>query len=138
MVVVVIIGLLLAISLPAFSKVRINAYASRIANNFRVFSAAFETHALESGNWAPGVIGNALPEEVASYLKGTTWDQEPIPGGYYDWEYDREGFTASISLAYDRDFPEVFTKVDQIVDDGNLSSGRFVKISERYFFVLEK
>jgi len=138
MIVVVIIGLLAAMGLPALEKVRINTYASRIANNMRVFSGAFETHALENGSWAPDGQGNDLPPTVQAYLEDTSWYDPPIPGGWYDWEYDRAGFKASISLAYERDFPEVFIKVDQILDDGNLATGSFVKAGGRYFYILER
>ena len=138
MIVVVIIGLLAIMGIPAFNKARINAAASRIANNFRVFSGTFEVHALETGSWAPDGQGNSLPETVAPYFEGSYWYEPPIPGGYYDWEYDREGFTASISIRYEKDMPEVFVKVDSILDDGNLATGNFVKRSSRYFYVLER
>ncbi|WP_233246066.1 type II secretion system protein [Coraliomargarita sinensis] len=138
MIVVVIIGLLAVMGIPALEKSRQNTYASRIANNMRVFSGAFETHALENGSWAPDGQGNNLPATVAPYLQDTAWYEEPIPGGWYDWEYDREGIKASISLAYERDFPEVFLKVDRILDDGNLGTGTFIKTGGRYFYILER
>lgn len=137
MIVVVIIGLLAAMSIPAFERARSNTYASRIANNMRVFSGAFETHALDNGTWAPDGQGNQLPATVQPYLADTAWYEEPIPGGWYDWEYDRAGFKAAISLAYERDFPEVFLKVDAMLDDGNFTTGSFVKKNGRYFYVLE-
>lgn len=138
MIVVVIIGLLAAMGLPAFKKARLNSYASRIANNFRVFSGAFETHAMENGGWAPDGQGNELPPTVQPYFEGSSWYEPPIPGGWYDWEYDRAGFKASISLAYEKDFPEVFVKVDALLDDGNLATGNFVKSNGRYFYILER
>jgi type II secretory pathway pseudopilin PulG len=138
MIVVVIIGLLAVMAVPALEKARQNTYASRIANNMRVFSGAFETHALDSGSWAPDGQGNSLPATVEPYLEDTAWYEEPIPGGWYDWEYDREGIKASISLAYERDFPEVFIEVDRILDDGNLATGNFIKTGGRYFYILER
>lgn len=72
------------------------------------------------------------------YFKGSAWYQEPIPGGYYDWEYDRLGFTASISLKFETDFPKVFVKVDSLLDDGNLSTGNFIKANGRYFYIIER
>lgn len=137
MIVVVIIGLLAAMGIPALQKARSNAFASRIANNFRVFSGAFETHALENGTWAPDGIGNELPATVQPYLEGTSWYDPPIPGGWYDWEYDRAGIKAAISLAYEKDFPEVFVRVDSLLDDGNIVTGNFVKMNRRYFYILE-
>jgi len=138
MIVVVIIGILATMGIPAFKKSKINAYASRIVNNMRVFSGAFETHATDHGTWAPDGQGNELPATVQPYLEATSWYEEPIPGGWYDWEYDRAGITASISLAYEKDLPEVFLKVDRQLDDGNLATGNFIKAEGRYFYILER
>ena len=46
--------------------------------------------------------------------------------------------TASISLAVEDDLPEVFLKVDSMLDDGNLATGDFFKSGSRYVYVLER
>jgi len=137
MIVVVIIGLLSALALPAINRARVQSNASRLANDFRVFATAFETHCLESGSWAPDGNGNNLPQTVFEHLEGTAWFQPPPGGGYWDWEFDRLGYTAAIGLALNSDWPEVMLRVDQILDDGELASGNFVQVSNRYLYVLE-
>ncbi len=138
MVVVMIIGLLTVLAIPALNRARLNGYASTLANDFRVFSGAFETHALSSGQWAPDGWGNSLPPTVAPYLEGTAWYKEvPGTGGFWDWEYQRLGFTAAVGLVPDVDMPELMLRVDQILDDGNLVTGNLLKVSGRYFYVLE-
>ena len=137
MIVVVIIGLLAAMALPAFQKARLNSNASRFANDFRVFAGAFETHVLESGQWAPDGMGNSLPATVLEYLEGSAWFQ-PVPGGgYWDWELNRFGHKASVGLSLDEDRPDIMQKVDDILDDGNLATGSFRKASDRYIYILE-
>lgn len=136
MIVVVIIGLLAALGLPAFQRAKVNSYASRIANDIRVFSGAFETHALETGTWAPDGAGNNLPATVRPYFEGSRWYEEPIAGGSWDWEYDRLGYTAAIALVIGDDQPEVFQRVDEMLDNGDLASGIFVKSGDRYLYVL--
>lgn len=138
MIVVVIIGILAAIAIPAFQKVRKNSMASRIANDFRVFQTAFETHATESGSWAPDGSGNNLPATVRPYLENSAWFREPPLGGYWDWEVNRLGYRAGIALAWGEDMPDVMLRVDEILDDGDFSSGRFVRANDRYLFVLEE
>ena len=49
MIVVVIIGLLATIAIPAFKRVQLLAQTNRAANDFRVFSQAFETYATQNG-----------------------------------------------------------------------------------------
>lgn len=131
MIVVVIIGLLAAMGIPAFEKVRTNSLASRIANDFRVFSGAFETHALEVGMWPPDGNFNSLPASAQPYLEGTAWTQSPMDGGYWDWEgVGRHGFTASVNLHDGNSVlsAAVVTRVDELLDDGNLSSGNFRQV----------
>lgn len=138
MIVVVIIGLLAAIAIPAFQKAQTNSYASRLANDWRVFSSAFETHALETGLWAPDGNGNNLPATVQPYLENTAWYQPAPNGGNWDWEYNRLGVVAGIALIEDNELPAVFEKVDALLDDGNLSTGDFIKAGGRYLLILER
>jgi len=139
MIVVVIVGLLAAMAIPAFEKARINSQAARIANDFRAFATAFEVQALEEGSWAPDGMGNELPPIVEGYIRGTSWGERAPNGGYWDWELDRLGFVAGVGLSTGpRDNPAVFVRVDEILDDGNLATGTFVRLSDRYVQILEQ
>ena len=136
MIVVVIIGLLAAMAVPAMQKVRINSAASRIANDFRVFAGAFQLHALENGEWAEDGISNTLPEGMEDNITNT-WQRTAPNGGYWDWEIDRFGVTAAVGLSDEGTLEEAFYRVDQILDDGNLASGNFLLAGNRYLYVLE-
>jgi type IV pilus assembly protein PilA len=50
MIVVVIIGLLAAMAIPAFQKVRSNAQNKAVTNNLRQLSSAADQYYLETGN----------------------------------------------------------------------------------------
>jgi type IV pilus assembly protein PilA len=50
MIVVVIIGLLAAMAIPAFQKVRVSSQQKAITNNLRQLHQAAQTYFLESGN----------------------------------------------------------------------------------------
>lgn len=137
MIVVVIIGLLAAIAIPAMQKVRLNAAASRIANDFRVFAGAFEMHILENGAWPEDGNSNNLPSGIAEDIS-SSWRNKAPNGGYWDWEMDRFGYHAAVGLSDEGTLQEAFNRVDDILDDGNLGSGRFVLTGNRYLYVLEK
>ncbi len=140
MIVVIIIGLLAVMAIPAFQRARNHSYASRIANDFRVFAGAFEIHALEVGLWPSDGMGNALPESAEPYFRDTAWYQVPPNGGFWDWEANRLGFVASVGLSEGNGSldPEVFEQVDEILDDGNLSTGVFRKSGDRYLYILQQ
>ena len=61
MIVVVIIGLLAAMAIPAFRRVRESAQNARFVSDLRTFSQAFETYSLRNGAWPP----NASTWEVS-------------------------------------------------------------------------
>lgn len=140
MIVVVIIGLLAAMAIPAFQIARNNSYASRLANDFRVFAGAFEIHALEVGHWPTDGMGNSLPPSAQPYFEDTAWYETPPNGGYWDWEADRLGFVASVGLSGGLGTLDnaVYERVDDILDDGDLSSGVFQRAGGRYLYVLQE
>lgn len=139
MIVVVVIGLLAALAIPAFRKVRIQSYASRLANDYRIFAGAFEVYALEIGTWPADGMGNSLPVDAEPYFEGTAWYQTAPNGGFWDWEVNRLGFVASVGLTEgDGIDPEVFLRVDEMLDDGDLSSGTFRQTGGRYVYILQE
>ena len=140
MIVVVIIGLLGVLAVPAFQKVRNKSYATRIANDFRVFATAFEVHALEEGVWPGDGMGNTLPASAQPYFENSSWDDPPPNGGYWDWEANRLGFVASVGLSEGDGSldPEVYVQVDSILDDGNLATGVFQRRGGRYLYILQE
>ncbi|MGZ0656303.1 type II secretion system protein [Coraliomargarita sp. W4R53] len=140
MIVVVIVGLLAAMSIPAFQRARNHSYAARLANDFRSFAGAFEIHALEVGVWPDDGNYNDLPESAQPYFEGTTWYLPPPNGGNWDWEVNRLGFVASVGLTEgDGNLaPAVYERLDDILDDGNLSTGLFQQSGDRYLYILEE
>ena len=137
MVVVTVIGILATAAIPTFSNARNASIATRLANDWRVFAGAFETHAFENGEWASDGYGNNVPASVQPFLEGTSWNKVAPNGGTWDWEKDRLGATAGIALRVKTPMPEVFVKVDRMIDDGNITSGNFRRYFDRYMLILE-
>ena len=141
MIVVVILGLLAAMAMPAFQKVRNTSMASRIANDYRTFASAFETCALEAGFWPPDSNGNEIPVLAQPYVNSTNWSSGAVAGSWWDWEgAGRHGVTASINFV-DNDQnlpPAVMEKVDQLLDNGNLATGVLRRVgANEYIYILE-
>jgi prepilin-type N-terminal cleavage/methylation domain-containing protein len=138
MVVVAIIGLLSVIAWPSFQRVQRETTAARLGNDFRVYGATFETYALEQGDWAPDGDGNALPETILPYFSNSSWSETPPTGGFWGWQQDRLMITAAVALVPTTDNIELFIVVDRMLDDGNLTTGQFIKASDRYVYILER
>ena len=135
MVVVVIIGLLAALAVPAFKRVRQASINSRFINDLRIIRGAAETYATEQGAWPPDGPSN-VPPELLAYLKSSFDPVSPI-GGVWDWDNNVYGVRAGISV----DGPNIstvqLTEIDAKIDDGDLSTGHFRTRSGGVIYILE-
>lgn len=135
MVVVILIGLLASLAIPAFLGARDRSQASSLANNFRIYAGAFEIFATENGHWPPDATHGQIPVGMEDSL--SRFSEESIVGGNWDWEQDAVGVTAGISLRASSAAVNVFERIDAILDDGNLGGGLFILNGDRVTYILE-
>ena len=128
MVVVVIIGLLAAIAIPAFQRSRERSQAARLVNDFRQFDSAFQRYLIENGAPPPSAGLGVVPVGMAGYLPQNFSLPSPFGGGYI-WSGPSCNIVLSGSAATDT----VMQLVDASLDDGNLATGDFTKISSTMF-----
>ncbi|MCX6953780.1 MAG: prepilin-type N-terminal cleavage/methylation domain-containing protein [Verrucomicrobia bacterium] len=137
MVVVVIIGVLAALALPAFQRVKQSAVSKRYINDARQVRDAAERYALENGNFPPNGIG-ALHPSLRGYVPDSLMDSTTTPlGGVWDWDYQQDGFTASISVYLFTVSDAQLRDIDRTIDDGNLNTGLFRKISSKAVWIIQ-
>jgi type II secretory pathway pseudopilin PulG len=147
-VVVLIIGILAAASVPALKKNAQNARSSAVMNDLRVFSGAFQAYAQEHGDWPPGGTDpGTFPAGMEGYLGQTNWTRtSPIGGNYqFTTQSPQAGgrYAAVIIIAstagnpVSPDFNQL-SDIDTKLDDGNLAAGNFFLGYRNYpVFVLE-
>jgi type IV pilus assembly protein PilA len=141
MVVVVIIGLLAALALPAFQRTQRATQNSRAINDFRVFVQAFEVYNTQNGAWPANAGAGVVPTGMSKDFKEDTWKAPVnILGGRWNWDVNRSEFVAGVSISGATASDEQLTEIDVKIDDGNLSTGLFQKISgspTRVSYILE-
>ncbi len=138
MIVVVIIGLLAVIAIPAFATTRKTAIANRVAKDLKTFSDGFEVYAFEHGGFPADAGPGNLPSVMEDYLKESAFERKTPAGGNYDWDQGQFGTIAGVSVYSPTVELEVMQKIDQILDDGNLTSGIFRSRSAGYIYVIEE
>ena len=141
MIAVVIIGFLAAMAVPALQRVGKNAKLARIVSDFRTFAQAFEQYASENGEW-PANAGTAVvpPELGTRAIKADAW-QEPQTaiGGRWNWDAYTFGITAGIAITGFTADDATLTIIDNRIDDGDLTTGQFRKLSAtRVMLILEE
>lgn len=147
MVVVVIIGLLAAMGLPAMRRVTMRSKASAVENDLRTFSTAFITYNLQNGSWPADVAAGQIPPELQTALTNNFSLKSPI-GGLYKWNFDvsADGITAKAAILIESDTnnpvsddEELRLLIDQQMDDGNLNSGNIqVGSTNSLVYIIEK
>jgi prepilin-type N-terminal cleavage/methylation domain-containing protein len=124
MIVVVIIGLLAVLAIPALQRVRGRTQISRTANDLRAMAQAFETYYLENGAWPPDAAPGA-------------WHSPPAIGGLWEWDYEPATPLISITLYQHRATLAQMTALDALIDDGNPATGQFRINGAEWNFRLE-
>lgn len=142
MIVVVIIGLLAALAIPAAQRVQRAAQNARVASDFRVFSQAFETYALQHGFWPNNSGGGVVPTtpvSMAGDFKTDVWQAVTPIGGRWNWDRGMGSVVAGISISGLTCTDEQLQEIDARIDDGDITTGRFLKTqSNRVTLILEQ
>lgn len=77
MIVVVIIGLLAAMAIPAFQKVRVESQKKAITNNIRQLTAAADQYFLEKGTIAVSTVNLVGVDSYVKELKTVAGESYP-------------------------------------------------------------
>ncbi len=143
MIVVVMIGLLVAMALPAFQQVRMQSQNSATVNDLRIFQSGFEQYNMEMGGWPPDSTGNTWSDPAVQsaifdgYIKQSQWQKRTPIGGNYDWDPGIFLNAHGVSVdAYTVDLAQV-TLLDEMVDDGDLNTGMVRSRAGGVIWVLE-
>jgi prepilin-type N-terminal cleavage/methylation domain-containing protein len=136
MVVVVIIGLLAALALPAFKRVQRSAVSKRYLNDVRVIRDGAERYAMENGNFPPNGTAS-LHADLQGYVPAAMFTAKTPLGGAWDWDYQQNGFTAAVSVYQFTATDEQLLDIDRSIDDGNLNSGMFRKDGAKAIYVIQ-
>lgn len=138
MIVVVIIGLIAAMAIPAMQRVRASAQNSRFISDLRTFSQAFETYSMKNGTWPANGGTGVIPAGMSGELSDAAWTtQKNSVGGRWNWDFNSSGITAGISTTGVTVSDAQMAVIDARIDDGDLSTGRFQKIGTRFTLLLE-
>lgn len=136
MVVVVLIGLLATLAIPAFAKVRQAAQNGRFVSDLRTFTQAFETYSLDNGTWPPNAGTGAVPAGMSGDV-GNAWrTAKNSVGGRWNWDRNLN-VAAGISTTGVTATDEQMRVIDARIDDGDLETGLFRKYDTRFTYVLE-
>ena len=130
MIVVAIIALLAALAIPSLVKARENVQNVNYINSLRVALAAFQQYSFQMSYYPPDAAVAVVPAGMTEYLARVHWtDLTPI-GGHWDWEVNTAPFEYGIKVASPSATEARMRDIDEKIDDGNLLTGVFQKLSD--------
>lgn len=138
MVVVAIIGLLAAIALPALHRSWMTSRKNRFVSDLRTLSQGFETYATREGRWPPNAPSGVVPTGMSGEIRDEFWMDDTSLGGRWNYDFNRLGFMAGISVVGVTVSDEEMLSIDAKIDNGDLTTGSFQQTaSNRFSWILE-
>ncbi len=133
-IVVVIVGTIAAIAVPRLSRAVNSTQEKAVAHDLHQLIEAAERYKAEHGGYPPLAAANAIPDEIKAQFQSGRWDGGTPIGG--QWKYKVAAGDACVGVFFPGSPPsdETMSAIDAIVDDGNLSTGAFTKLSPMYFW----
>lgn len=119
---------------PLARRLAVERRATAAAEQLRVFSAAFQAHAHDRGDWPPMAQAGEIPPGMQERLAGTGWSSPTPIGGRYRWlrrsPQQGQRFEAAITITSVGHNPvsddrALLEEIDRQLDDGELATGQF-------------
>lgn len=141
LIVVVILGILAGVVIPSFSNNASETAQTAFAHELRVYVDAAVLYELKEGEHVGDGSSGTPPSGFEPYIRVDDYVLPTPIGGVWDTEDSFSGVEASIGVHFNGVTPkpdDFMIGVDEIVDDGNLTTGSFQKFAgDRFYFVLE-
>jgi type IV pilus assembly protein PilA len=138
MIVVAIIGILASIAVPQYKQYVLRAQLTETATQIGSFARAFEVAKQVNGDY-PDDTHLTLPQVTGLFINASDWASSTLLGGNWNWEgpdgYSYAGIAIDGATAPEEDIAQL----DAIMDNGDLSSGKFRKTPNgRYTYIIEE
>ncbi len=137
MIVVAVIGVLGAIAIPMFAKARNTSRATLMFADMRTAASAFEVFAMENSGYPANSAAGVVPAGMGPYLGRFKWNRDSPLGGKWNWDFDRYGFRAAVSVTGHAGSPATMAELDKRVDNGDVRTGILRARPNGHSYVLE-
>lgn len=140
MIAVSILGLVSAIIIPSFFRAKLRATNATFVANVKEAANAFEMYAWEKRGYPSNSSPGVAPDGMDEYLTRMRWSDMTPLGGQWNWDRDKAayGYKAGIGVFNPTAPEDQFVLIDEMIDDGDLSSGYFRSRPNGYVWIIEQ
>lgn len=140
LIVVVILGILAAIVVPAFAGATDEARKAGFIRDLKTFADAVEMHSIRTGLYMGDSSSGEFPPELAGFIDERAWTRGTPIGGSWDVELNEQGITSAVGVHFQggsNPGDDYMADVDGRFDDGELAGGVFRRLSAgRFYWVI--
>lgn len=143
LIVVLILGVLAGIVVVTIDNTKDSAAQVAFGTSVQYLARQGYVYYVRTGEYLEDSSSGRLPSGFEAYVSRSDFESATPIGGVWDAEdaSDFDGVVSAIGVhfqqASDRKDDAYMTEVDAIIDDGNLSTGKFQKIaSDRYYYLI--
>lgn len=142
LIVVVILGILAALTIPLFADAKRGADQVAFTTDVKTFASAAVRFQATTGDYLEDSGSGTVPAGFEPYINEDKWLEGTPIGGVWDFEFESFGFKSSFGVHFmGVDVPELefMEEIDALLDDGDLNTGGFRQIApDRFYFILNR
>lgn len=140
LVVVVILGIIAGIVIPRVHAATTEATQNVFASNLKTFHQAAVYYYKKTGEFPPNASSGQVPSGMEDYLNETLWTRRTPIGGAWDITWTDSDTVCWVGVHFidgASTYPETsdMQAIDAILDDGNLSTGAFIRFGPCQYFM---
>jgi len=122
--------------MPRFSAATNAAQAASIAASLKTLANALQRYKTDNGTWPTDTMNGVMPPQLADYLVEFDFGNAP-GGGEWDWDHWPSDLEYIASMSVMNLSVAQMQAVDDLIDDGDLSTGVLRSGRGRMLFILE-
>lgn len=139
LIVVVILGILAAIVIPSFASATEDTRKAAFTQDLRAFESGILRYEVDNGEFPPDGGSGTVPSGLEDYVNVGKWQSGSPIGGVWDNETD-DVLTVGMGIHFNgtgqtRD-SAFMADIDEMLDDGDLTTGSFRAYDDRYYRVI--
>lgn len=141
LIVVVILGILAAIVVPAFGSATEESRASAFATSVTSMSRAMRLYQAREGLYPPDLSTGVWGPELSGYIHEADYESETPIGGQWDIETNDSTVTHAVGVIFTAGAVPLaaLQTADEIMDNGDLATGSFRTIrADGYYWVIRE
>ncbi|MDP6442865.1 MAG: prepilin-type N-terminal cleavage/methylation domain-containing protein [Pirellulaceae bacterium] len=132
-VVVLVIGIIAAMAFPSVLDWRDDAEVVAVAKHLQILADATDKFYVVNHRWPRNDFPGNLPADFQAYVHKNAFQGSPL-GGQWDWngpgsQINKIGPNIVVAGALNASQQSAFLEIDQLLDDGNLTTGSVQQIT---------